>query len=66
MAGLSGGTFRHPVASGAYRKGLARICNIRTQQPRHRLNRKPRWPAHGHRGFLVQRNHESGGIVIWT
>ena len=31
---------------------------------RHRLNRKPRWPAHGHRGFLVQRNHESGGIVI--
>jgi hypothetical protein len=21
-------------------------------------------PAHGHRGFLVQRNHESGGIVI--
>jgi hypothetical protein len=31
---------------------------------RDRLNRKPRWPAHGHRGFLVQRNHESGGIVI--
>jgi hypothetical protein len=31
---------------------------------RARLNRKPRWPAHGHRGFLVQRNHESGGIVI--
>jgi hypothetical protein len=29
-----------------------------------RLNRKPRWPAHGRRGFLVQRNHESGGIVI--
>jgi hypothetical protein len=28
------------------------------------LNGKPRWPAHGHRGFLVQRNHESGGIVI--
>jgi hypothetical protein len=21
-------------------------------------------PGHGHRGFLVQRNHESGGIVI--
>jgi hypothetical protein len=31
---------------------------------RDRLNRKPRRPAHGHRGFLVQRNHESGGIVI--
>ena len=21
-------------------------------------------PGHGHRGFLVQRNHEFGGIVI--
>jgi hypothetical protein len=28
-----------------------------------RLRESP-GPGHGHRGFLVQRNHESGGIVI--
>src|SRR6516162_9246890 len=26
-----------------------------------RWSRKPRRPARGHRGFLVQRHHESGG-----
>ena len=30
---------------------------------RDRLMESP-GPGHGHRGFLVQRNHESGGIVI--
>ena len=71
----------------AYRKGLVRTCNTRTQRQlirritappaitameakvavnehdTDRLMESP-GPGHGHRGFLVQRNHESGGIVI--